>query len=365
MRDVPLPPQRDVLQRRQGVGAHDAGQPGHPLADDRVALVRHRRRTRLAFAKGLFHFAQFGALQRPDLGGDLLERARDHREVGEVLGVAVPLDDLRRHRGRPEAEPGADIRFHLRRRVRVGPDFAGDLADGDHLARAPEAVQAPPDLRVPQGRLEPERDRLGLDAVGAAGHHGAAVPGGQRGERPVQARQLARDQIGGPDHQHRERSIHDIGGPQPAVQVAGVFAGALADDAQKRHDIVARLPLLQILDAGHAPHARALPQPPRRRLGDQPHPRLSLGREQLDLQPRGELRLGAPQRRHLRRGVSRDHAHPSWQKIMSARSGPTPASASGAPTISSMRRRNARASTGRSVRCRAPVVGRRHPGSSS
>ena len=50
---------------------------------------------------------------------------------------------------------------------------------------------------------------------------------------------------------------------------------------------------------------------------------------------------------------------------MCSRSGPTPTSASGTPTISSMRRRNARASTGRSVRCRAPVVGQRHPGRSS
>jgi len=42
----------------------------HP---DRVALVRHGRRTLLALAKRLLDFAELGLLQPADLEGELLE----------------------------------------------------------------------------------------------------------------------------------------------------------------------------------------------------------------------------------------------------------------------------------------------------
>ena len=47
------------------------------------------------FAEELFGFADFGALEVADLGGDFVERAGEDGEGGDVGGVAVALDYLR------------------------------------------------------------------------------------------------------------------------------------------------------------------------------------------------------------------------------------------------------------------------------
>ena len=48
----------------------------------------------LLFGEELFGFADFGALEVADLGGDLVERAGEDGEGGDVGGVAVALDYL-------------------------------------------------------------------------------------------------------------------------------------------------------------------------------------------------------------------------------------------------------------------------------
>ena len=77
------------------VGADDAGQAADLLAGHGIALVRHGGGALLLFAEELFGFADFGALQVADFGGDLVERGGDDRERGEIVGVAVALDHLR------------------------------------------------------------------------------------------------------------------------------------------------------------------------------------------------------------------------------------------------------------------------------
>ena len=74
VRDVALVPQRDVLERRHGVGAQQPRQADDLLAADRVALVRHRRRALLALAERLLDLADLGLLQAANLERELLER---------------------------------------------------------------------------------------------------------------------------------------------------------------------------------------------------------------------------------------------------------------------------------------------------
>ena len=76
VRDVALVPQRDVLERHLGVAAQDAREPADALADDRVALVRHRARALLALAERLLDLAHLGALQVADLGREALQARR-------------------------------------------------------------------------------------------------------------------------------------------------------------------------------------------------------------------------------------------------------------------------------------------------
>ncbi len=73
--DVALVPEGDVLEGGLGVGADDAGEAGDLFAGDGVALVRHRAGALLLFGEELFGFADLGALEVADLGGDLVERA--------------------------------------------------------------------------------------------------------------------------------------------------------------------------------------------------------------------------------------------------------------------------------------------------
>ena len=114
VRDVALVPERDVLEADLRGGADDTREAADPLRDDRVALVRHRRRALLALAERLLHLAHLGAGEVADLGREPVERRGDERERGEELGVPVARDDLRRDRLRLETEALAGDPLELR-----------------------------------------------------------------------------------------------------------------------------------------------------------------------------------------------------------------------------------------------------------
>ena len=73
--DVPLVPQRLVLERRQGVAAEEPGEAGDPLGQDRVALVGHRAAALLAGLERLLDLADLRVLEVADLGREPLQRA--------------------------------------------------------------------------------------------------------------------------------------------------------------------------------------------------------------------------------------------------------------------------------------------------
>ncbi len=170
VRDVPLMPESDVLHRRERVPPEHAGEPGNPLARDRIALVRHRRRTLLPLGEVLLRLQHFGLLEVPDLRGELLQRAADHREDGHELGMAVALQDLGRDRRRREPELRADILLHLRAEMFERPDRPRNLPDGDPFHRRRQPVDIPPRLVVPERQLQSERRRLGVNSVRPADH---------------------------------------------------------------------------------------------------------------------------------------------------------------------------------------------------
>ena len=92
--DVALVPQRDVLVPRLRVSAQDAGQPGQPLGEDRVALVRHRGGALLAGSERLFDLADLGALEVADLGCESLQAGARQGDRAEQLGVAITRHHL-------------------------------------------------------------------------------------------------------------------------------------------------------------------------------------------------------------------------------------------------------------------------------
>ena len=128
MADVPLVPERLVLERRQRVAAQQAGQAGDSLGEDRVALVGHRRLALLAGPERLHDLGDLGVLEVADLGREALERAADDRQRGQERGVAVARDDLRADRVDGQPELIEDLRLDVGVELAVGPDRPGDLA---------------------------------------------------------------------------------------------------------------------------------------------------------------------------------------------------------------------------------------------
>src|SRR4051794_21486652 len=107
VRDVALVPQRDVLDARLRVAAQHAREAADALADDRVALVRHRARALLLpGAERLLGLADLGALEVADLGREALEAGPGERDRLQQRGVAVARDDLGRDRLGGAAAPG-------------------------------------------------------------------------------------------------------------------------------------------------------------------------------------------------------------------------------------------------------------------
>src|SRR5688572_25668032 len=170
--DVPLVPQRLVLERSAGIAAEEPRQTRDPFRQDRVALVGHRRAALLTGLERLLELADLGVLEVPDLRREALEAAAQDRHRAEERGMPVALDDLCARGVGVEPELAENLRLQIGPEVAVRPDRSGDLAGPDLVDRPGEAAAAPVDLERPAGELQPERDRLGVDRVGPAHHHG-------------------------------------------------------------------------------------------------------------------------------------------------------------------------------------------------
>ena len=162
--DIAFVPQRDVLERDEGVRAHDAGEPAETLGDDRVALVGHRGRALLATPEGLHHLADLRPGQMADLGREALDRRGEDGERAEQLGMAVSRDHLRRRRLTLEPEPLADEALDVGVAAAVDADRSGQLPDPQPLEGAgqplPVARRArTPSLRAWRRTSSPRRGR--------------------------------------------------------------------------------------------------------------------------------------------------------------------------------------------------------------
>ena len=106
--DVPLVPEGDVFQRGHGICRRSLASPPS-FSQDGVLLVGHGGGALLARRKRLLGLEDLGSLEVADLRGELVEGGADDGKGREVLGVAVPLEDLGGDRGRLQPEFAADI----------------------------------------------------------------------------------------------------------------------------------------------------------------------------------------------------------------------------------------------------------------
>ena len=141
--DVPLVPQRLVLEAGRRVAPQQARQAAHALAAHRVALVRHGGGALLPGPEGLGRLAHLAALQVAHLGRDALERPAQHGEGREQRGMAVAAHHLARDRLGPQPQAREHRRLGRGVEVRERAHRARELA---HRA-------------VPEGAAEARRGR--------------------------------------------------------------------------------------------------------------------------------------------------------------------------------------------------------------
>ena len=126
---------------------------------------------------------------------EALQRAAGDGDRGQERGMPVALDDLRADRVDCQAKLRHDLRLDLGRELAIGSDRPGQLARREIAGGRLNAVAIPAQLERPRRELEAERDRLGVDRVGAAHHHRLGVLARLGHERRDQRVHLEQEQI--------------------------------------------------------------------------------------------------------------------------------------------------------------------------
>ena len=213
-------PQRVVLDGGHGVAAQEPGKTCQALADDRITLVRHGRRTFLSGREILLRLTYFRPLQMSDLDADLLEEGTDQRQRRQVLRMAVPLDHLRGYRCGAQAQLLADVDFDLGGQVLKRAYGTGDHPYGDHLEGTVHAFDGADAFLVPKGELQTERRGFGMDTMGAADTGRVLELVGAPCEHITQRYQVGPQQLTGLLQLDGQAGIQDVAGRHTKVDVA-------------------------------------------------------------------------------------------------------------------------------------------------
>src|SRR4051794_9481493 len=303
VRDVPLVPERDVLDARLRVAAQHAREAADALAHDRVALVRHRARALLLpRAERLLGLADLGALEMADLGREALEAGARQGDRLQQRRVTVARDDLRRDRLGGEAEAGEHARLELGVGRRVRADGAAERADRRLRERLAQPLRVALGLEREARELDAERRRLGLHAVRAPDAHRLDVLAGALGERTDELLGAGDDDLARRADLQRERGVEDVGRRQAEVDPAPGRPGARGQHVDERGDVVVGHPLA-LLDRLHGERRGAdRLEVLRVRSGH------LLRRGDLDAPPCLHARLVGPDRADLLAGVAVDHS---------------------------------------------------------
>jgi hypothetical protein len=150
-----------------------------------------------------------------------------------------------------------------------------------------------------------EARRFGHDAVRPAGHHGATVLEREPLRRGEQVLDTLEQQVGRVSKLQRQRRVEHVGRREPEMDPPSGFADGLGDILDERGDVVPG-DAFELLDAREVERS-ALAHLTRVAVGHDAEPRPRLDDEDLDLQPVAQASGVGPHRRHLGKGVPRDH----------------------------------------------------------
>ena len=167
------------------------------------------------------------------------------------------------------------------------------------------------ELRIGLRELQPERGRLGMDAMRAADRRRHLVLDSAALERGIELVDVGNQYVGGAHELHIEAGVEHVGRRHPGMHKARLGTDDLGEMREEGDDVVLDL-ALDGVDARHV-EGRVpafVPDFLGGRLRDDPELRHGVGGMRLDLEPDAEARLRLPQRSHLGTGVARDHRKP-------------------------------------------------------
>ena len=192
--------------------------------------------------------------------------------------------------------------FDARIDLREGADRARNRAGRDFLARRDEALPGAGEFGIGEGELEPERGRLGVDAVRAADGRRHLVFAGAALERGVERIHVGDEKIGGAHQLHVEAGVEHVGGCHALMHEARFRPDDFGEMGQKGDDIVLDL-ALDLVDARDIEFRRfaLVPDRLRRFLRDDAELGHRVGGMRLDLEPDAKPRLRRPDRGHFGR----------------------------------------------------------------
>ena len=314
VRNVAFVPEGNVLERRHGIAAQDAGEAGQTFPRDGIAFVRHGAGAFLPLRERFLGLEHFGALEMAEFHRPAFDARADQRQRGLEFGMNIPLHHLRGDGRGAEPKLLANIRFHARRKMRAGADGPGNLADGDNLVDTFEAFQRTAELIMHQGQLEAEGGRLRMNAMAAADARGELVFARARGNGLERRLHIRDENLGTLLHLDGVAGVaHIAAGEAEMEPAAGVVVDDFGDGGGETDDVVVQH-LFQFPLAGD--EAGEVGEPfittgldagkILRRHDLFLHQRLA--GEQFDLQPDLQLVLVGPNRPHFGAGIARNHA---------------------------------------------------------
>ena len=194
--------------------------------------------------------------------------------------------------------------------VGIGSDGAAELHHRDVVACGAQTGAVAIDLERPEGDLGAERGRLGVNAVGAADHHGVAVLPGEAHHGGQQLRRCLDQEIGGVAQRPAQRGVDDIGRGEAVVDPRRRWCtDRRLDDIDEGSDVVIgdRFAIEHGLHELVVGHGRLLAAGGGILGRNDPERGVALGGEQFDFEPTTESLGIGPHSVHFGGGVARNH----------------------------------------------------------
>ena len=180
--------------------------------------------------------------------------------VAKIHRVPVARNHLRRDRLDRQSHRLRDVLFDARIDLRERADRAGDRAGRDLLARGDEARARARKLGIGLRELQPERGRLGVDAVRAADGRRHLVLERAALERREQRVDVGDQDVGGAHELHVEAGVEHVGRRHARVHEARLRPDDLGEMRQEGDDVVLDLALDRV-DARDVELAPSCPCP--------------------------------------------------------------------------------------------------------